>query len=48
MSGQTGAADDNPYVFTEQVGRRNMGDPNLIEFENPASAFLMAWQILFG
>ena len=39
MSGQTGAADDNPYVFTEQVGRRNMGDPNLIEFENPAAAF---------
>ena len=39
MSGQTGGTDDNPYVFTEQIGRRNMGDPEMINFKNPAAAF---------
>ena len=39
MSGQTGGTDDNPYVFTEQIGRQNMGDPEMINFKNPATAF---------
>ncbi len=38
MSGQTGVNEDNPYIFTESV-ISHQGDPQLIEFENPAAAF---------
>lgn len=38
MSGQTGVNEDNPYIFTESV-ISHQGDPQLMEFKNPAAAF---------
>ncbi len=38
MSGQTGGADDNPYIFTRQ-SQIPTNDPQMVEFQNPAAAF---------